>query len=71
MKCPVCNFEMRKGYVKAREAFDLLNFKTEVIWYPSEDSGKIIKKNYIPLEIKGEGYFCDRCNKAVAIFEKI
>ena len=70
MKCPICGREMQEGYISAHESFSPFKWKTELTWYPNEDKRKLIKWNSEDLEIKGQGYYCTVCKKAVGIFDK-
>ena len=70
MKCPICGREMQEGYIKARKSFSPFNWEVELTFYPNEDKSKLIKWNSEGLNIKGEGYYCNICKKAVGIFDK-
>lgn len=71
MKCPYCGKEMKTGKVKVGDIIGNLLKSGEVVTYiPEEECGKMIPKNTINLDINAEGYYCDTCQKVVAIFSK-
>jgi len=71
MKCPYCGNEMEKGEVQVGDILQAkLNSGGPVLWVPEEDCKKILPKKTISLCGVGEGYYCEKCAKAVAIFEE-
>ena len=70
MKCPECGNECKKRFIEAKDTGSLTQSLTMATWYPEEDKGKIIKKDYVKLSLKAEGYYCDECMKVYAVFEE-
>ena len=71
MKCPYCKIEMKKGEVQIG---DILQAKLKcgipVLWIAEEDCKKLLPKETVSLSNVGEGYYCEMCEKVVAVFEK-
>lgn len=70
MKCPECGRAMKKGFVEVVDLTHPIVPMVAVSFCPNEDKGKIIRKHAISLKLNAEGYYCDKCEKVVAIFEK-
>ena len=71
MKCPYCGKGMKKGKVKVGDTIGNLLKAGEVVTYiPEEESGKIIPKNTLNLDVNAEGFYCDDCKKVVAVFNE-
>lgn len=70
VKCPECGNRMRKGKVEVIDIEHLLIPRVMTSWYPDEDKDKIFRKNIVHLKLEAEGYYCDKCEKVVAIFER-
>lgn len=70
MKCPYCGEEMKQGVVEARHAGSLMDSLTTVAWVPEDERKKLIRKHAVSLRINGEGWYCETCMKAVAVFEE-
>lgn len=68
MKCPYCNKEMKNGEVKVVDT--MFNMFSNIVWYPEEELKNIVKKNYVNLKFKGQGYYCEECMKVVGIFDE-
>ena len=68
MNCPYCLKEMKKGGVKVIDTSN--NMYSSVLWYPEEELNRKIKINWVELDFKAEGYYCDECMKVVSIFEE-
>ncbi len=68
MKCPYCSKEMEKGEVKVVDT--TFNILSNVTWYPQEEIHKKIKRNWVNLKHKAEGYYCSECMKVVSIFDE-
>ena len=71
MKCPYCGNEMEKGEVQVG---DILEAKWKsggpVLWVSEEECKRILPKKTIRLNGVGDGYYCEKCAKAVAIFDE-
>lgn len=70
MKCPECGAECKKGYVEVTNAGSLTQSLTMAVWHPQENKGKLIKKNFVSLRKKADGYYCEECMKVYAVFEE-
>ena len=71
MKCPYCGKEMKKGKVKVGDTIGNLLKAGEVATYiPEEECGKLLPKNTFNLDINADGFYCDACKKAVAVFSE-
>lgn len=72
MKCPYCGEDMTRGFVELRESLDVFNLGigTTISWMPEDERKKIVRKNAVNLNTKGEGYYCERCRKAVAVLDE-
>ncbi len=70
MKCPECGNECKKGFVEIRDAGSLLQSLTTATWFPEENKGKIIRKDFVTLKIDAVGYYCDKCMKVYSVFEE-
>lgn len=71
MNCPYCGKEMQKGEVQSGDLLrNLLKRGEPALWVPQEESGKMIPKDGVPLNVIGEGYYCENCGKVVGIFEE-
>lgn len=70
MKCPECGNECKKGFIEVKDAGSLTQSLAMATWYPEENKGKIIKKDFVKLSLKAEGYYCDECMKVYAVFEE-
>ena len=70
MKCPECGNECEYGFIEIKEAGSLMQPLTMATWYPEENKGKTIKKDFVTLQLKAEGYYCDACMKVYSIFEE-
>lgn len=68
MKCPYCGNEMQTGGVRVIDT--MFNMFNSVVWYPEEELKKKVKKNYVNLAFKGDGYYCDECMKVISIFDE-
>lgn len=71
MKCPKCGNEMEKGEVQVGDIFEA-KFRSggPVLWIPEEDGKKLLPKKTIRLDNVGEGYYCEKCAKVVAMFDE-
>ncbi len=70
MKCPKCEKIMREGIIEAKDAGSMTQSLTQIIWYPEEYSGKMIKKEVVDLKIKETAYYCDDCMEVIATFHQ-
>ena len=71
MKCPYCENVMEKGEVQVGDMFQVfLKSGGPVLWVPQKDCKKILPQKTVSLIGNAEGYYCDRCAKVVAIFDK-
>ncbi len=69
-QCPCCGGELKHGKVRAEDAGSLTNFSTMLTWYSDEDRGKLLKRNAVSLNLRGEGYYCEECELVFAKLER-
>lgn len=67
MNCPFCNSEMTNGIVKVSGSIPL---SYNVSWFSDEEKNNIFKENLIELSNSTKGYYCENCNKIIAIYDK-
>ncbi|MBE5944393.1 MAG: hypothetical protein E7258_05690 [Lachnospiraceae bacterium] len=72
MKCPYCGEDMKEGYVEVRDGSEFINLGIGIVisWMPRDEIKRIIRKNAVHLATKGEGYYCEKCHKAVAVLNE-
>ncbi len=70
MKCPNCGEDMKKGYIEVRDTIINLGIGILVSWMPEDEKKKILRKNSVSLKTKGDGYYCEKCRKAVAVLDE-
>lgn len=71
MKCTYCGEEMQKGVIQTGDALSSYTKVGEiVVWIPESESKKFIPNNTVHLDVNGEGYYCKKCAKAVAVFNE-
>ena len=68
MICSSCSKEMKKGVVRLEDA-RMLSYSS-LVWYPGDEEGKKVRKDYVDLKSKAEGYYCEECMKVLAIFDE-
>lgn len=68
MECPNCGKEMEFGGVKVMD--NKIISSSNVVWYPQEELDKFYKRDYVELELKADGFYCDECMKVVAVFNQ-
>ncbi|WP_295073966.1 hypothetical protein [Ruminococcus sp.] len=57
-----------KVFIEAKDGGSITQLFTSMIWYPEDEKDKMIRKNTVHLSLRGEGYYCDECMKAIGIF---
>ena len=71
MKCPYCENEMEKGEVQIGDLIDsYLKMAGPVLWLPQTECKKMVPKRTVYLVGKAEGYYCQKCEKVVGIFNE-
>lgn len=72
MNCPYCGEDMKKGCVEVRDGSEFINLGIGIVvsWMPEDERKKILRKNAVHLNTKGEGYYCEKCKKTVAILDE-
>ncbi len=72
MNCPYCGEDMKRGYVEVRDGSEFIKLGIGIVvsWMPEDERKKIVRKNAVNLNTKGEGYYCEKCRKAVALLDE-
>ncbi|MBE5933855.1 MAG: hypothetical protein E7263_10610 [Lachnospiraceae bacterium] len=63
---------MKRGYVEVRDGSEFINLGIGIVvsWLPENERKNIVRKNAVHIKTKGEGYYCEKCRKTVAILDE-
>lgn len=58
MKCPYCQNECEEGIAESTDLNFMSKWKINVLWYPSQEEGKLLKKDLHSMPRKTKAYYC-------------
>lgn len=69
MKCPYCQNECVEGIAESTDLNFMSKWKINVLWYPSQEEGKLLKKDLHSMPRKTKAYYCHQCRKVFAEYD--